>query len=146
MAKVKILKLKPKDKKELNKLTKSGTLKSRKLNRCRILLLSTQGKPRTEIAKILGMSATTVNEICKRYVEGGLENALNEKPRPGAPDIFSGKQKAKITALACTTPPQGAARWSLRLLSDKAVELNMVECISHEKVGQILKKTNLNRT
>ena len=146
MAKVKVLKLKPNDEKELKRLTQSGTIKSRKQNRCRILLLSAQGKSKKQISAILNMSPTTVVEICKRYVEGGLENALNEKPRPGAPNIFRGKQKVKITALACTTPPKGAARWSLRLLADRAVELRIVEDISYGGIRKILKKTNLSRT
>jgi len=146
MAKVKVLKLEPKDQKELKKLTKSGALKSRKLNRCRILLLAAQGKSKKAIAEILNMSQVTVIETCKRYKEGGLSNSLNEKPRPGAPSIFSGKQKAKITALACSTAPKGSARWSLRLLADKAVELKIVENISHWSIREVLKKTNSNLT
>ena len=146
MAKIKKLNLKNKDQKKLKELTKSGTLKARKFTRCRILLQSAEGKTQYEIADILKISRTTVNETCKRYVQGGLDNALNEKPRPGAPNIFSGKQKVKITALACSTPPAGSCRWSLRLLADKAIELKMVDAISHETVGVILKKTNLNRT
>lgn len=142
MAKVKVLKLKLKDQKEIMRLTKSGTIQSRKLNRCRILQLATQEKSKQQIAEILNMSPTTVIEICRRYIEGGLENALNEKPRSGAPSIFSNKEKAKITALACSNPPDGSARWSLRLLADKAVELKLVEDICYETVGQILKKTN----
>lgn len=146
MAKVKVLKLRSKDQIELKKLTKSGTLKSRKLNRCRILLLATQEKSKKAIAEILNMSQVTVIETCKRYKEGGLSNALNEKPRPGAPSIFSGKQKAKITALACSTAPRGSARWSLRLLADKAVELKIVENISYWSIREVLKKTNSNLT
>ncbi len=146
MAKVKVLKLKADDRKELQKLTKSGTIKSRKLNRCRILLLAAQGKTKQEISQILNISPTTAFNICNRYVAGGLENALNEKPRPGAPGIFSSKQKAKITALACSNSPQGRNRWSLRLLADKAVELKIVKSISYVKVRDILKKTNSSLT
>ncbi len=146
MAKVKVLRLELKDRKRLEKLTRSGTLKSRKLNRCRILLLASRGRRKKEIAEILSMSPVTVIEICKRYRTGGIDNALNEKPRPGAPAIFSGKDKAKITALACSKVPGGTARWSLRLLADKAVELRLVKNISHETVGVILKKTNLSLT
>ena len=142
MAKAKGLKITVK---ELKELTKKGTIKARKLNRCRILLLASEGKSQYEIAKILQISRATVNEISKCYVEGGLEKALNEKARAGAPNIFSGKQKAKITALACLTAPKGAARWSLRLLADKAVELKIVETISYKTIGEHLKKTNLNR-
>ena len=91
------------------------------------------------------MSPVTVIKIIKRYREGDIDNALNEKQRPGAPRTFDGKAKAKITALACSTPPEGTARWSLRLLADKAVELNIVEDISYWSIREILKKTNLNR-
>lgn len=144
--KIKKLKLTKKEQKTLKALTKSGTIKARKVNRCRILLLASEGKSQYEIADILKMSRTTINETCKRYIQGGLNNALNEKPRPGAPNIFSGRQQAKITALACSKAPQGYARWSLRLLADKAVELKIVETISYKTVGEYLKKTNLNRT
>jgi len=138
--KIKELKLTNKELKTLKALTKSGTIKVRKVNRCRILLLANERKSQYKIADILKMSRTTINETCKRYVQGGLDNALNERPRSGAPNIFSGKQQAKITALACTTPPEGAGRWSLRLLADKAVELKIVEDISYETVGVMLKK------
>lgn len=144
--KIKKLRLTNKERKTLKALTKTGTIKARKLNRCRILLFASEGKSQYEIANILKMSRTTVNETCKRYIQGGLDNALNEKPRSGAPNIFSGRQKAKITALACTAAPQGAARWSLRLLADKAVELKIVKTISYKTVGEHLKKTNLNLT
>ena len=144
--KIKELKLTNKELKTLKALTKSGIIKARKVNRCRILLLANERKSQYEIADILKMSRTTINETCKRYVQGGLDNALNERPRSGAPNIFSGKQQAKITALACSTPPEGAGRWSLRLLADKAVELKIVEDISYETVGVMLKKTNLSRT
>jgi len=74
------------------------------------------------------------------FFEEGLEAALNERPRPGHPETFSGEQRAKITALACTDPPEGYARWSLRLLADKLVELGIVDTISHVTVRQVLKK------
>ena len=86
----------------------------------------------------------TVERIRRRYVEEGLESALNEKPRSGRSPVISGEERAKITALACTEAPEGFGQWSLRLLADKAVELNFVESISHESVGVILKKTMSN--
>ncbi len=146
MARVKKLKLTKKDQKELQKLSRNGTLKARKLNRCRILLLKAQGKSQVEIAKLLKMSPVTVNAICQRYENEGLDGALNERPRSGKPSIFSGKQRAKITALACTNAPEGHSQWSLRLLADKAVELKLVDSISHMDVGRILKKTKSNHT
>lgn len=146
MARAKKLKLTKKDQKELQELSRNGTLKARKLNRCRILLLKAQGRSQVEIAKLLKMSQVTVNTICQRYENEGLQEALNERPRSGKPSIFSGKQKAMITALACSNAPEGRSQWSLRLLSDKAVELKLVDSISHTDVGRILKKTKSNRT
>ena len=146
MARVKRLKLTKKDQKKLNELSQRGTLKARKLNRCRILLLKAQGKSQIEIAKLLKMSPVTVNTICQRYKNEGLNGALDERPRSGKPSIFSGKQRAKITALACSPAPEGRSQWSLRLLADKAVELKFVDSISHTDVGRILKKTKSNRT
>jgi putative transposase len=75
----------------------------------------------------------------------GLE-ALHDKPRSGRPIHIDGKQRAAITALACSTPPQGHARWSLRLLADKVVELGYVDAVSHNHVRTILKKTISSRT
>ena len=144
--KAKKLRLKKKDQKKLKELSQSGTLKARKLNRCRILSLKAEGKSLNEIAEVLKMSKVTVNQICQRYEKEGLESALNERPRSGKPSIFSGKQKAKITALACTNAPEGRSQWSLRLLADKAVELKLVDSISHTDVGRILKKTKSNHT
>jgi transposase len=142
MAKKKPLKLKAKDQKELERLTSSGTLKARKMNRCRILLLAAKGKKRSEIIEAVQVSPPTVDEVLRRYKKGGLENALNERPRSGTPATFTGKDKAKITALACSTPPEGRCRWTLRLLADRAVELNIVDAISYDTVAAILKKTS----
>lgn len=142
MAKKKPLKLKAKDQKELERLTSSGTLKARKINRCRILLLAAKGKKRSEIIEAVQVSPPTVDEVLRRYKKGGLENALNERPRSGTPATFTGKDKAKITALACSTPPEGRCRWTLRLLADRAVELNIVDAISYDTVAAILKKTS----
>ena len=135
------IKLKAKEIKILNDIIKKGSEKSRKITRCRILLLCHENKSRTLIASMLSVDANTISNICRRYLEEGLESALNEKPRSGAPSIFDGKLKAKITALACSEPPEGHSQWSLRLLSDKAVELDLVESISHTQINTILKKT-----
>jgi len=139
-----VIKLKNEERKKLNELTHKGKEKVRKLKRCQILLLSDEGKSDVEIAKVFKVSSGTVANIRRRYVDEGLESALNEKRRPGAPKKFQGRQRAKITALACSKPPEGHSRWSLRLLADKAVELKLVNEISHIEVYRILKKTNSN--
>jgi transposase len=135
------IKLKLSEEKLLKSIIRKGVEKSRKITRCRILLLCNENKSKTTIASMLSIDQNTVSNTCRRYIEEGLESALNEKPRPGAPILFDGKIRAKITALACSSPPEGYSQWSLRLLSDKAVELNLVDSISHTDIGRILKKT-----
>jgi transposase len=136
---------------ELNRLTLQGAIKVRKLNRVKMLLLADENHSNghqtdQEIAEKLDSSQATVERTRQRYTEGGLAAALHEQPRSGRPPGISGETRAKITALACTTPPPGYARWSLRLLADKAVALELIDTISHDAVGTILKKTSLNRT
>jgi transposase len=135
------VKLKAKEIEILKTIVSKGAEKARKITRCRILLLCHENKNKTIIASMLDVNRNTISNTCRRYVEEGLESAINEKPRPGAPTLFDGKLKAKLTALACSTPPEGHSQWSLRLLSDKAVELSLVESISHTQIGNILKKT-----
>jgi len=135
------IKLKAKEEQILKDIVKKGTEKARKITRCRILLLCNANKNKTTIASILSINPNTISNTCRRFLGEGLESAINEKPRPGAPTIFDGKLKAKITALACSEPPEGRSQWSLRLLADKAVELELIDSISHAKIGTILKKT-----
>jgi transposase len=95
------------------------------------------------VAETVGVTKQSPSTWAKKYKESGLE-VLTDKPRPGRPTVIDGLQRAKITALACSDPPEGYARWSLRLLADKAVELEYVEAISYGEVRRILKKTNSN--
>lgn len=132
----------------LNELTSSGTIKVRVYKRARILLLSDENraggaKPGSQIAEEVDVSLATVQRIGRQFVQAGLEAALSEKPRSGAPRTFKEQDRAKITALACSKPPEGRARWTLRLLAEKMVELELVESISHDTVDKVLKKTNL---
>jgi len=85
----------------------------------------------------------TVSNVKKGYLSGGLEQGLYERPRPGAAPKITGEVEAHLIALVCSDPPGGQARWTLRLLADKLVELELVETISHVAVGDALKKTNL---
>ena len=145
------VRLTKKQRKELKKLTHSGVISARKLNRAQVLLLSDEGRPDgrktdQEIAEVLEISTATVVRIRQRFVQEGLAAALTEKPRPGKPRQLSGKDKAAVVALACSDPPEGYARWNLRLLADKLVELELVDHISHTSVKEVLKKTNLSLT
>lgn len=140
------VKLTPEERKELEALTGKGEVQVRVYKRARILLLADQGFKDAEITTRTGSSRATVGRIRERYGREGAWAAIAEKPRSGRRSIFDGETRAKITALACSSPPEGRARWDLRLLADKAVELAYVEDISHESVRGILKKTTSSRT
>lgn len=140
------VKLKKNVRQYLQKIVESGEDKARKITRCRVLLLADKGKTDQEISDALNVCLATIFNIRRRYSQGGLERAINEEARSGQPPKFKGKSMAKITALACSKPPEGQAKWSLRLLADRAIELDIVETISHVSVYNILKKTNSNLT
>ena len=122
----------------LRELIKKGTLAARKLSRAHILLLADEGRTDDEIAAALHVGRATVERVRKRFVEDGFEEALRERPRPGKVPLLDGKQEAYIIATACSTPPEGRARWSVRLL---AGDLGIVEEISRETIRRTLKKT-----
>ncbi len=136
------IRLKFSDRKVLKALISKGSAKAREINRAHILLMSDAGKSPKDISEFLTVQKKTIQNIKERYLKGGLKEALYEKARPGKPPKLSGKIKAKITALACTDPPEGQGRWSLRLLAEKIIELKYVKSISHTYVGKVLKKTN----
>jgi putative transposase len=129
------------DKDYLESLLKKGSLKSRTFKRALALLELNKGKTYGAVGMIVDFTYNTVSTLAGKYNTIGLD-CLGEKPRTGRPKGISGEEIAKITAVACTKPPEGHARWSLRLLADKVVELSIVEDISHVEVGRILKKTN----
>jgi transposase len=105
-------------------------------------LLADEGRSDGQIINALKIARNTVKQVKGRYKKEGIEFAIHEKPRSGAPAKWDGKQKAKITALACSKPPEGRSGWTLRLLADRVVELGIVDNISHTSIGQTLKKTN----
>jgi transposase len=125
----------------LTNLLAKGTLNARVARRASALLQLHQGSELNKIAGSLGVVYQTVAAWRDQYFESGLD-FLSDKPRPGRPVFFDGIDRAKITSLACSEAPAGHAKWSLRLLAEKAVELALVEEISYSKVRAILKKTN----
>lgn len=136
-------------KKEQSSLTKILTKKetsAREQTRARVLdLLNRREHPET-IAQVLQVGIATVYNIQKRFFDEGFEATLKDKPRSGKPPSIKPEEKAKITALACSEAPEGYARWSLRLLADKSVELGYIDSISAMEVGRILKKTHSDPT
>lgn len=146
MQKRNLVKLKPKERRLLKQLISKGSEKARKITRCRILLLAHEGKTDTQIIEALTVARNTIRTVRSRYVQEGIEAALDEQQRPGAPKKFNGAQRAKITAIACSEPPEGRGRWTLRLIADKVVELDIADSISYKTVERTLKKTNSSPT
>ncbi|VBB41850.1 transposase [uncultured Desulfatiglans sp.] len=141
------------ERKELEALTRRGKIQARKFIHARALLLCDAGPDgpawaTDEVATALGASTRMIEHLKKRFVEEGLEAALERKPREKPPRevIFDGAFEARLIALACSEAPDGHQRWTVRLLADKAVELKFARAVSHMTVQRILKKTNLNLT
>lgn len=133
------------DRTTLEGLLGRDTVKIAVYRRARALLALDGGATLVGTAALVEVNYNCVARWARRYREEGLA-MLEDKRRSGRPPYFAGSQRAKITALACSTPPEGHARWSVRLLQDRAVALGYVESISHNAVHQILKKTNSSRT
>ena len=141
------------ERKELEVLTRKGKTQARKFILSRALLLCDAGAggPAWNIADVaaaLGVTSRTIEHLKKRFVEDGLEAALERKAREKPPRevIFDGAFEARLIAIACSQAPQGYRRWTVRLLADKAVELNLAPSVSHMTVQRVLKKMNLSLT
>jgi hypothetical protein len=133
---------------ELNTITNKGKRNARVLKSALILLNVDEGehgqvKMDEEVARVLQVTVQTIENIRKRFVMDGFQTALYGKPRQRTYDRkMDGDREAHLIALSCSEPPEGYAKWSLRLLADKMVELRYVDSISHETVRRVLKKTN----
>ncbi len=139
--KTEYIQLSDEERRSLKTMFRSGKGANRQQTRARILYLLDQKIPPPKIAQTLSCAVGTVYNVKRRYEREGLNSALSDKARSGRPVEIDGFQRAKITALACSAAPEGHARWTLRLLADKAVELGFVESLSHNAVKEILKKT-----
>lgn len=129
---------------QLEHLTRAGKTTASVHTRARILLLTdySQQQHRTDaaIAASLRVPHSTVVRVRQRYLDHSLDAVLQDKPRPGQPPKITGEVEAHLTVLACSSPPDGQERWTLRLLADRLVELGHVTSISHTAVGNRLKK------
>lgn len=124
----------------LQTLVRTGTHAARTILRAHILLLSATGAHTVAvIASRLGVCPATVYNVRARYRDGGLATALYDQPRSGFPRRVTPREEAQITMLACSAPPAGRSRWTIRLLTDRFVELSELP-LSHESVRQVLKK------
>lgn len=130
---------------QLHQYVREGKKSSRAITRARVLLLADEHVPDEEICQQLDVGRVTVYRIRRKYHDGGLAQALQDKQRSGAPAKIDGRVEASLTMLACSAPPEGYGRWTLQLLADKLIELKVINAISLESVRTALKKTNLNR-
>lgn len=134
------MKLREDEERSLREFVSKGRRSARELTRARILLLAGQQKGDLEISQVLGVGRNTAWRTRKRYLEKGLEAALTERPRPGQPRKYTERHMAEIIAQACTRPPEGRARWSVRLLTDELKKQKGFKTINHETVRLVLKK------
>lgn len=142
------VKLSEEERNHLQNLVSKGSDKARKLTRARILLKADEKWLDREISAALDVGESTILRICKKYVEEGLDAALNRRKSSRQYErILDGKAEAQMVALACSKPPEGRSKWTLSLLADKFVEQEevAVESISYETVRRTLKKTNSSR-
>jgi transposase len=143
-----VVKLSEEERRQLEGLLRKGKSPAQRLLKARILLKADvsdvgEGWSDSRIVTALETSLSMVYRVRKQLVEEGLEPVLSRKPRdtPAVPRIFDGEKEAKLIALACSKPPKGRARWTLRLLENKVVELGIVERASDSTIGRTLKKT-----
>jgi DNA-binding MarR family transcriptional regulator len=145
--------LTPEERSELEAVTRNGKTTAKRFLYARALLLCDAGPegPTWTVAdtsEALGVTPRTVEHLKKRLVEEGLEAALTRKQpeKPPREVIFGGEFEARLIALACSEPPKGRERWTVRLLAERAVELDLAPSVSHMTVQRILKKTNFDLT
>lgn len=135
-----VVELSAEERTELELFTRRGNVSARRMKRALVLLAADDGDKDEAIAGKARVHRTTVEYLRKRFVEEGLEAALSERPRPGKMPLLDGKQEAYLVALACSAAPNGRAKWTMQLLADRMMELQVVESISDETVRRTLKK------
>ena len=129
---------------ELLDIVRKGSHPARVINHARILLMAEKGFLNKQTAQTLSITTMTVYEVERRFHTEGLR-ALYDRPRPGKPRKLTGKAEARLTAIACSMPPKGRSRWTVRLLADRLVELDVVDSVSYKTVWETLKKTTSSR-
>jgi transposase len=133
------------ERERLDAVTRKGTASARMVRRAQTLLLAAEGRKDEDIAAALRIGVSTVERTRRRCVEEGPGAALRERPRPGARPKLGPKERAFVFALACTKPPEGRKRWTMRLLADRVVELQVVPDITDEAIRLLLKRTSSSR-
>lgn len=129
------------ERQELQEIVRKGKNKARVITRARILLLSNEGGTDQQIADALQIGRATVERIRRRAVRESVQIALVDRPRPGTEPKLNAKQEAQLIAIACSEPPPGQKRWTIRLLMEEVMQQKIVDSISFETVRRVVKKT-----
>ena len=137
--------LSQKERAELQKLISAGVAPARKLTRARILLKADEGFRKAEISRALDVTSNTVTNVCRTFQTQRLEAIERKKPEREYSHSLEGEAEAHLIAMACSAPPEGRERWTLRLLASNMVERNYVDEVSHETIRTALKKTSSSR-
>ena len=135
--------LKKKDRQQLAGMLTKGRQPSRVLRRASILRQLDRGQKAAQVAASVGVAAKTVRAVARRYEEEGLESALYEKPRPGKQRALDVGQSQRIIAMVCSPPPQGLARWSVRLIATEAVKRKLAPQVGRETIRILLQSHEL---
>jgi len=139
------LHLKEPDRVALSQFRSKGVHPARGVNRAHVLIALDEGVPEATICQVLGLGRTAVWRTRAAYLQGGVEHALHDEPRSGQPRKYQTDQEAEVVSLACSAPPGGRKRWTVRLLTAAAQERPGLASVNRESIRQILKKTNVNR-
>jgi transposase len=148
MPKKYVVKLKRKQREELERTIRTGRDSARRLARARVLLKIGSGSADPQVADAVGVSVRTIERVRERFCTEGLEAALSDRPQPPRPQKrkIDGDAEARLVTLACSTPPDGRESWTMQLLADRMVQLKFVDdTVSDETVRRVLKKTRSSR-
>lgn len=140
MAKKWVVDLTDDERSQLEALTRRGVAPVRSVAHARVLLLADAGQTDAEIVQHTSRSASFVERTRRRFVQNGLDDALHDRPRPGAATKLDDRGRATLLAVTCSPAPQGATRWTLQLLADELVQREVVPAISYETIRRELKK------
>jgi hypothetical protein len=132
------IKVSKKDREELQKLVRGGVQQVRVVLRALALLQLAQGGRAPHISDMIPLTPQAIRKVGHRYQQGGLERALYERPRPGAAEVLDDRQKQRLIAMVCSRPPEGRARWTVRLLAEEAVQRKLIPRVGRETIRILL--------
>ncbi len=138
------LSLSKRERKSVESFRSKGAHRAREFNRAHILAALDRDIPERQIMEVLGVGRTAIWRTRAAYLQGGLEYALRDVERPGQPKRYRAPEEAQVAALACSSPPPGAKRWTVALLTEAARRHPQMRRISRESIRRLLKKTSSN--